>query len=441
MTLEEVKAKLDSVSPTFCLAKWLQSTTTLYNGMTHSCHHPQQHMIDVSNLTGDPTALHNTPVKIAARRDMLDGVQPPECSYCWKAEKVSAPGIYSDRVMKSFESWAMPYFDDVVESGLGEAIAPSYLEVAFENTCNLSCAYCLPEVSSRVMADAKRYGRLVLPSGRTMYDPSPSTLKRMEPYARDDNPFIDAFWRSWPHLRESLDVFRITGGEPLLSKHVWRLLHDIADGPKLELSMAVNTNLCVPDALVEEFLQMLPRIASKLKQFDVFTSAEAVGPEQEYTRFGMDWSRFSSNCEKLASTVTNVGNANMVFMTTVGILAASTFGDFVSYVVDLKRRFARGIPHKVAVSINPLMHPSSMCLMNLPEELKADVVASWKKDADGLNRFEKMQLERLCSMVLSTPSIPAEVEDLKALVAGLDARRGTDFLEAFGQFGRRLLDA
>ena len=38
--LKESKEKINKVSPTFCAAKWLQSTILLYNGETHSCHHP-----------------------------------------------------------------------------------------------------------------------------------------------------------------------------------------------------------------------------------------------------------------------------------------------------------------------------------------------------------------------------------------------------------------
>ena len=45
-----MRGKLDSVSSTFCLAKWLQSTTLLYNGETHSCHHPRRHKINAEDL-------------------------------------------------------------------------------------------------------------------------------------------------------------------------------------------------------------------------------------------------------------------------------------------------------------------------------------------------------------------------------------------------------
>jgi hypothetical protein len=112
--------QLNSVSPSFCLAKWLTSTTLLFNGMTHSCHHPVQHKISVEDIKRNYRALHNTPVKLTARADMLSGVQTKECDYCWRSENNGA-GHFSDRHYKSTSThmglW--PRFDEVMASGTG----------------------------------------------------------------------------------------------------------------------------------------------------------------------------------------------------------------------------------------------------------------------------------------------------------------------------------
>ena len=36
----------------------------------------------------------------------------------------------------------------------------------------------------------------------------------------EHNPYVEAFWRWWPDLYRDLHTFRITGGEPLLSKNI-----------------------------------------------------------------------------------------------------------------------------------------------------------------------------------------------------------------------------
>jgi glycosyltransferase involved in cell wall biosynthesis len=48
----------------------------------------------------------------------------------------------------------------------------------------------------------------------------------------DPNPYVDAFWKWWPELYQKLETLRLTGGEPLLSKDVWRMLDAIEANPK-----------------------------------------------------------------------------------------------------------------------------------------------------------------------------------------------------------------
>ena len=69
-------------SKSFCSAKWLQSTTNLQTGQTHSCHHPVTHKIPVEEVLSNPTAIHNTNHKKKLRKLMLEGHRPSECHYC-----------------------------------------------------------------------------------------------------------------------------------------------------------------------------------------------------------------------------------------------------------------------------------------------------------------------------------------------------------------------
>ena len=89
MTSQEVKDKLDGVGCGFCLAKWTQVTMHLGTGMTHSCHHPAPHKIPLSEISRNPSALHNSRFKKRKRKEMLEGKRPDECNYCWKVEDSS----------------------------------------------------------------------------------------------------------------------------------------------------------------------------------------------------------------------------------------------------------------------------------------------------------------------------------------------------------------
>ena len=69
---EHVLDKLNSVGCGFCLAKWTQVTMHLGSGLTHSCHHPKAHPIDLNDLATNPGALHNTGFKKNVRKHLLD---------------------------------------------------------------------------------------------------------------------------------------------------------------------------------------------------------------------------------------------------------------------------------------------------------------------------------------------------------------------------------
>ena len=51
---------LNSKSPSFCGAKWGNSTIWLHSGKTTSCHHPRPHDISIEDIEKDPSMLHNT---------------------------------------------------------------------------------------------------------------------------------------------------------------------------------------------------------------------------------------------------------------------------------------------------------------------------------------------------------------------------------------------
>lgn len=69
-TLEQ----LNTVSDSFCLAKWFQVTLHLQNGQNHSCHHPNTHQATNVELERTPSALHNTQFKKVMRKMMLTGL-------------------------------------------------------------------------------------------------------------------------------------------------------------------------------------------------------------------------------------------------------------------------------------------------------------------------------------------------------------------------------
>ena len=53
---------------------------------------------------------------------------------------------------------------------------------------------------------------------------------------REENPYIEAFWKWFPDAVQHMHTFRITGGEPSMSKHTNKVidLFDEQSQPNLE---------------------------------------------------------------------------------------------------------------------------------------------------------------------------------------------------------------
>ena len=147
----DMRDRLNAVSPSLCLAKWQQVSIHLPSGLTQSCYHPPTHKIPLELLKDKPSVLHNTPIKIHERKQMLEGKRPEGCSYCWKVEDAKSDdpkGHMSDRHYRSSEWWNAPTFEEVTQNKFDYDVVPRYVEVNFNQACNFKCMYCSPHLSS-----------------------------------------------------------------------------------------------------------------------------------------------------------------------------------------------------------------------------------------------------------------------------------------------------
>ena len=427
-------------SKSFCTAKWLQSTTNLQTGQTHSCHHPVQHKIPLEEILSNPTAIHNTNHKKNQRAMMLNGERPPECDDCWKVEDLEGDH-FSDRTYKSTDYiWSTPHVNSIVDAGSHGNITPTYLEISFENTCNFKCMYCTPDVSSKWMEEVERFGPYPTGQGDLRYI---EKVGKLPIPVREENPYVDAFWKWWPELYPKLKVFRITGGEPLLSKNTWKVLDYIIENPRPDLSLAINTNMQPPDELLDKLIEKIKLLDGKLKDLTIFTSAEAKGKHADYIRFGMDYDKWMSNCNKLL-TETKV---DLHIMVTFNGLSLFSFKDFLTDVWDLRVKYNENDAHnRIPIMISYLRWPEQQTIKIMPEIFKKKYfqeISDYVKDhmrgssPNKAGRFyleEVDQLNRLIEYSKNDNSTERTIE-LRAIFYEFfkeyDKRKGTNITETF----------
>lgn len=444
----ETTKRLNDVSNSFCLAKWLQVTLHLQNGHNHSCHHPNTHQATLKELQENPSALHNTEFKKKIRTMMLEGFRPKECEYCWKIE--DAPGEhFSDRTVKSNDGWARQNFNEVLKAGALKDINPKYLEVSFSNSCNFKCAYCVPHVSSSWMKEIKQYGDYKTNSRHHSIDEFEKNGKM--PIADTSlNPYVKAFWLWWPSLYQDLTTLRITGGEPFMVPDTYKLLDYVIEHPNPSLNLAINSNLGVDQKLIHKAAASMKRILNNksVKELTLYTSLDAWGDQAEYIRDGLDLNSFLENLHFL---LTELPEVKLTFMCTYNLLSIGSFRKFLEFILDLKNKYTvpeRSFESRIVLDISYLKDPPFMAINLAPENL-LDIMRSDlyfmnenlpKRQSDGsigfidfeLNKFER--LTSWASVALSEDFKNIQRKDLYLFFSEYDRRRGKDFLKTFPEY-------
>ena len=426
---KEFRDKLNSISPSFCVAKWKQVTIHLATGQTHSCHHPAPHKIPLKEIAVDVSALHNTSFKKVQRLSMIDGHRPTECDYCWRVEDTSDE-VFSDRVMKSKDTWAVNHINSIVADPLGNH-DPSYLEISFSNTCNFKCSYCNPESSSKWVEEIKKHG--AYPTSTRF-----NNLEWLESQGKlplsesDDNPYVDAFWQWWPSIYNSLEILRITGGEPLLTKNTFKVLDYIIDNPKPHLELNINSNLCVPDKIFDQFINKIKFIQGNklVKSFKLYTSVEAYDKQAEYIRFGLDYKSWRSNCDRVLK---EIPDSKLTVMSTYNALSVTSYLDFLKDWNSLRNDHNR---RNLSLDISYLRWPHHQNIFVLDQSFikYLDNQLAYMKSEDffehEIHRFERIYMI-FKDHIKKDQYVEQNQKDFAAFVEEHDKRRGTNFQNTF----------
>ncbi len=432
--LEFRQEVLDKLSPSFCAAKWYNATIWLGSGMTTSCHHPPAHLVDADKVRTNPRLLHNTDQKKDDRRRMLAGERPAGCEYCWKIEDMGRDAI-SDRVYKS-KIYPIEALHEARNTPFDQDVNLRTLEIAFDRTCQFACSYCNPAFSTTWVNDIKRHGPYsgLVSDGRNHFTHTHDSSQLYK--ITENNPYVDAFFEWWESdLHSTLQELRITGGEPLMSGHTWKLIDWFKENRgKSRTRLAINSNLGFDQTKLNEFIDAI----RPLPHVELYTSMEAVGAQAEYIRDGLDYNQWLNNVHTLLKS--NTVKALHV-MCTINALCLDSLPRFLDRLLDLKRLYGRD---KVNFTLNILRFPSFQSALVFPDTVRNRYraeLAEWlfkNRSNPWLQEHEINHAQRLVDYldVVKTPhsdafEMPKLLSDFKNFYAQYDQRRGKDFAATF----------
>ena len=404
--------KMDPISTSYCGAKWYEGTIWLYQGTTANCHHNPFHKITLD--PNNPSSIYNTPQKIEERASMLKGGKPDGCSYCWATENA---GQISDRIIKTAG------IDKKQIATTELSSIPQILEIAFERTCNLACAYCGPHFSSKWAIDVKRNGPYI----GLITDSRYTTDSGNDIIDTDNNPYVDAFFAWWPEIEPKLPVLKITGGEPLMSPSFWKFLDLLNVSNKFKGTLKINTNLI-------NHKDEIARLIDKTNGFTVriHTSMESSLEHSEYVRDGFDKHNWLENVEKILSNTKMI----MIISTSINNLAVWSFIDYLILMKDLKIKYGK---NRIKVNCNFVHYPVFMRIQIIPQEIRkllANEVSIWY--AEHYKQFDSNEQGHVIRFIDTLNNSPCSLEsthhkledaynDLKNFIVQYDQRRNKNF--------------
>jgi organic radical activating enzyme len=426
-----VRDKLNKISPSFCTMKWLNQTLYLHTGDNHSCYHPRPHHINLDEIADNPAALHNTKWKKEQRKKMLEGQRPQECYYCWNIEDLPGEHI-SDRMIHSASDYSVDYIDEVAKLPWDRDINPHYLEISFGNSCNYRCGYCCPQASTMWTEEIKKHGNYDLTYNQygiefmtngTYYGP------------KDQNPYIEAFWKWWPSLKKDLITLRITGGEPLMNPSAMHFFDLLEEEPAPHIALLLNSNLGVTfdrvDRLTERVRSLLTN--KKILNFGFYASIDSWGKQAEYMRTGLKCDHWERNMRAVLGIGVPVN-----FMCTFNVLCVTNFKSLLEKIIQWRKEFGVGA---IRFDTPYLKEPPHWMINILTDDFfpyMDDTLDFIKSNPDWFSEVEYEKFKRVVDYMKSK-TIPEEKilagrRDFYSFFTENDRRLGTNLLDTFPEY-------
>ena len=258
-----------------CQLKWTHSTVYLTKGVSSSCHRVNHDPLEIRN---GELNFHNIPAKLEARRKMLRGEWPGKgCEHCKHIEEA---GGTSDRMIHlNLEgTTAPPELDNDLTA---VDVTPRKVEIYWGNTCQQSCIYCGSQHSSSIQQEEKRFGDFKV-EGVEFTDWFKKSDKREE--------HTELLFKWFEGNLHNLHKVYVLGGEPFLQKETFRFIEYLEKGNYPDLTLVFFTNMNIEHTRFTGWMERLDRLqkSGRLDKIQIFFSCDALGPEGEFVRTGLD---------------------------------------------------------------------------------------------------------------------------------------------------------
>ena len=414
---EKEKKYFPIKTETACPLKWGWSSLFLKNGTTSSCHRCEKLDINVENFN----EFHNLPTKLKEREIMLKGKWPTvenggtgHCNFCKKHEDIKK---ISDRQRQLTVPNMHP--KELNENVRETKVTPTILELYLNNTCNMKCTYCTPNLSSLWQNELDQHGKIQIDN--RVYHEKKTFEKNIQQKLFEKT--LSWLSSNGQHLKR----LHILGGEPFYQKEFDILLDHLGKHKFPNLELNVISNLMTKENIFFKYHEKIKHLVTQrvIGRYDLTVSIDNWGEEAEYARTGLKLKHFI----KLFEFCANEKWIKMNINTTVTNLTIKTFPDLVKYVLPFKKNknieFFGG---ELVGTLTDLLHP----------EIYGQKF--WEKDFDRILKIlpnqtdqDKLTIDIYEGIFKSLPKHKNmhRIKLFKNYLDILDSRRNTNWREVY----------
>lgn len=279
-----------------------------------------------------------------ARKDLAEGIRHSHCSWCFEEEDA---GRKSKRLRDNEK-----YFD-WLRKGNAPFNGLAKFELNLGNTCNLKCRTCAPHSSSTWMQE---YYDIYEKRRYSTFKIYADEMKKYHQHYDDESPF----WDDLEANLETIKQFDFYGGEPFMSKKMWRILEVAVEkgySKDMEIHYATNGTQW-PVKQVEIF--------KYFRHVHISFSIDGIGDGFEYMRFPAKWEEAKSNMIKAREFNQRTSNLYLGWCITLSSLNIYSLPDILKEHSENFKDFG---PY-----LNLVHGPIWYNLNQMPDDVKSKVV-------------------------------------------------------------------
>ena len=303
------------------------------------------------------------------RKDVLEGVRPPECMPCFKLEDQGVESLRQRHIEPTIPESRITLYPDALDQ-LGADYRMPFefptMELKLNNLCNLKCRMCNP-TDSTSWNDWNEVEEFYAKEDNYL-------VKNIQALKLMESPYLDKFTDNtawWTSFEKLLPYFRrveFAGGEPLTDPTHYRILEMLQPYAKnIEIKYATNlTSLGKGKRNIFEYWPAFKSVA-------VNVSIDGLEDSYEYIRGNANWNELIANIKEIQKipNVSRIVGAVAVQVSNIMIL-----DKMIKYFLD---------ELGIVFYTNMVNYPNVLSSQVLPEHLKEQATIN-------LN-FAKMYIE------------------------------------------------